>query len=126
MNVLVDTSVWIDYFGDKRETDLDFLIDEGLVAVNPLILAELVPPLRMKRQRRSISLLKEVACLAMETDWDSSVEMQVTCLKRGINKVGIPDLLIAQCAIEHETELYTADKYFKLMSCHLPLKLYTA
>jgi predicted nucleic acid-binding protein len=124
MNVLVDTSIWVDYFRGAKETDLDFLIQEDLVAVNPLILTELLPPLRMKRHRKVVSLLKKVLCLDMAIDWDDVVEMQVTCLRHGINRVGIPKLLIAQSAIEHGVELYTADKHFELMAKHLPLKLY--
>ena len=49
MEVLVDTSVWIDYFrsGEKSEK-LDFLIDENLVVINDLILTELLPLLIVK------------------------------------------------------------------------------
>ena len=51
MEVLVDTSVWIDYFrsGDKSEK-LDFLIDENLVVINDLILTELLPLLIVKQE----------------------------------------------------------------------------
>jgi predicted nucleic acid-binding protein len=44
MTTIVDTSVWIDYFrvGNNSEK-LDFLIDENLIVINDLILAELVP-----------------------------------------------------------------------------------
>ena len=124
MNVLADTSVWIDYFKDGSAAHLDFLIEEGLVAVNELILAELIPYLELKRQYEVIALLREVTCFEMVLDWDGIVEMQVTCLRHGINKVGIPDLMIAQNAIERGVELYTMDKHFRLMGRHLPLKLY--
>jgi len=44
MPVLVDTSVWIDYLRNgKKSEKVDFLIDENIVAINDLILAELVP-----------------------------------------------------------------------------------
>jgi len=51
MEVLVDTSVWIDYFrsGDKS-AKLDFLIDENLVVINDLILTELLPLLIVKQE----------------------------------------------------------------------------
>jgi hypothetical protein len=45
MSVLVDSSIWIDYFRNTGKADaLDVLIDENLVVVNDLILAELIPP----------------------------------------------------------------------------------
>ncbi len=34
MNVLVDTSIWIDYFrGGDNSSDLDILIDENLLVI---------------------------------------------------------------------------------------------
>ncbi len=42
--------------------------------------------------------------------------MQTQNLKNGINKVGIPDLIIAQNVIDNNLELYTFDHHFKLMS----------
>ena len=53
MGVLLDTSVWIDYFrsGDKSEK-LYFLIDENLVVINDLILTELLPLLILKKEKK--------------------------------------------------------------------------
>ncbi len=42
MAVLVDTSVWIDYFRTGNQSaELDDLIDENVIVTNDLILAEL-------------------------------------------------------------------------------------
>ncbi len=42
MQVLVDTSVWIDYFrGSGNSADLDFLINENIIVTNEIVLAEL-------------------------------------------------------------------------------------
>ena len=49
--------------------------------------------------------------------------MQTICLRNGINKVGIPDLLIAQQAQRHRLCLYTLDRHFALLSQHTPLEL---
>jgi hypothetical protein len=58
MSVLVDTSIWVAYFrsGDNSEK-LDFLIDENLIVINDLVLAELVPSLKVRNQRKIINLL---------------------------------------------------------------------
>ena len=45
-------------------------------------------------------------------------------MRKGINKVGIPDLIIAQNAIQHKIPLYTQDKYFHRLSQHFPLLLF--
>jgi hypothetical protein len=61
MPILVDTSVWIEYFRNGYNFEkLDFLIDENLVLINDLILSELVPFLRMRKQRKLIELLPTV------------------------------------------------------------------
>ena len=49
MKVLVDSSVWVAYFrGDGDLRRMDWLIEEGLLVTNDLILAELVPPLLLR------------------------------------------------------------------------------
>ncbi|MCI5212287.1 MAG: PIN domain-containing protein [Candidatus Electrothrix sp. ATG2] len=125
MSVLVDSSIWIDYFRGLNNTDrLDHLIDEGLLVTNDLILAELIPALRIRKQRRVISLLKTITNVPISIDWDHLIDLQTKCIRKGINKVGIPDLIIAQNAIRNHLDLYSHDKHFRLMSKHIPLSLY--
>jgi predicted nucleic acid-binding protein len=125
MSVLVDSSIWIEYFrGSVNDGRLDFLIEENLVVVNDLILAELIPALHLRRQRKLIGLMREIVCPPLEVDWDDLIQMQIACLKNGVNKVGIPDLMIAQHAIQNHLELYTQDKHFKLIARHVPLALH--
>ena len=55
MTVLVDTSVWIDYFrGGDKSGKLDFMIDENIIVINDLILAELVPYLMLRGQDKIV------------------------------------------------------------------------
>ncbi len=125
MSVLVDTSVWIDYFRNTKESDtIDTLIDENLIVTNALILAELTPPLYVRNQKRLITLLKGLKQYPITVDWDNLIEMQVLCIRKGINHVGIPDLIIAQNAIQLGIRLLSADKHFRLIAQYLPLVLY--
>lgn len=125
MSVLVDSSVWIDYFrGSEGSARLDYLIEENLVAVNELILAEIIPALHIKRQAKLVDLMRQIACPALHIDWDDLIRMQITCLRNGINRVGIPDLMIAQHAIQNRLELYSLDKHFQMLAIHTPLALY--
>jgi predicted nucleic acid-binding protein len=124
MPVLVDSSVWIDYFRGGTHSDrLDYLIDENILAVNELILAELVPFLRMKRQRKLVDLLRAVNQLELDIDWDQIIEFQYRCLNHGVNGIGIPDLIIAQNALRHRCEIYSLDRHFKLIQKPLRLSL---
>jgi len=125
MSVLVDTSVWVAYLrGTDCLEEMDFLIDEGLLAINSLILAELLPSLLLRRKRDLVSLLREVPQQPMSIDWDDLVAMQTTCLRNGINKVGIPDLIIVQHAMRHRQRVFSVDKHFRLLATVLPIDLF--
>ncbi|MGR9053166.1 MAG: PIN domain-containing protein [Gammaproteobacteria bacterium] len=117
MEVLVDTSIWIDYFrSGKHSKCLDNLLDDNRVVINDIILAELMPYLRIKKQNSVIELLNLVKRLPVRIDWAEIIEFQTQCLQSGANGVGIPDLLIAQNAIQYRCELYSLDKHFRLLS----------
>ncbi len=61
MNILVDSSIWIDYFRSGINSGkLDRYIDQNLICINDLILAELVPFLKVKKQFRVIQLLYNI------------------------------------------------------------------
>ncbi len=116
MSVLVDTSVWIEYFRSGKNSDkLDFFIDENIVVINDLILSELVPSLRLRNQQKIIKLLNNVSKLDLLIDWSQVTDFQFQCLKNGLNGIGIPDLIIAQNAIQNDSAVYTFDGHFNLI-----------
>ncbi len=124
MSVLVDTSVWIEYFRDGNNFEkLDFLIDENLVVINDLILAELIPFLKIRNQRKVIKLLNHINKLEIHIEWDQLIEFQYKCLKNGLNGVGIPDLIIIQNAKQNHCEIYSLDNHFKLIKDIVKIKL---
>ncbi len=124
MSVLVDTSIWIEYFrSGKVSSKLDFLIDENLIVINDLILAELVPFLKVRNQQKIINILYSIKNLALEINWNEIIEFQSKCLKKGLNGIGIPDLIIAQNAKQHRCEIYSLDNHFSLMKEILDLQL---
>ncbi len=123
--VLVDTSIWIDYFRDgKNSSDLEILIDENLIVTNEIILAELIPYLKIKKQTEVIKLLNEVNQTPLDIHWEEIIQLQVKCLKSGENGVGIPDLIIAQNAKQNNCKIYSLDKHFKLLNKVLKVKLH--
>ena len=124
MPVLVDTSVWVDYFGNGENSGkLDFLIDENLLVINDLILAELVPFLRIRNQQKIIDLLHGIQNVTLEIDWNEIMAFQFKCLKNGFNGIGIPDLIIAQNARQHCCAIYSLDSHFSLIKGILELPL---
>ena len=126
MSVLVDSSVWIDFFRDQGNADpLEFLIEENLVVTNDLILAELLPPLHLKKEKNLISLLREIKHQPLIIDWDEIIRFQTLCLRKGINGVGIPDLLIVQNAVQGNLRLLSNDKHFSMIAKYLPLEIFS-
>jgi len=126
MPILVDTSVWIEYFRHGKNLErLDFIIDENLVVTNDLILAELIPFLKIRKQNKIISLLHNINKLPISINWEQIIEFQHKCLKNGLNGVGIPDLIIAQNAKQNGCEVYTLDNHFQLIKNIVKLELTT-
>ena len=124
MQVLVDSSVWIDYFrGEGKSDKLDFLIDENLLVINDLILAELIPFLKIQNQHKLIGLLNFVERLDLNIDWEQIIDFQYKCLRKGINGIGIPDLIIVQNALQNKCKIYSLDQHFELMKKPLELTL---
>ena len=124
MTVLVDSSVWIDYFRSGEKSDkLDYFIDENILVINDLILAELIPFLKIKNQYKIVSLLNAVNKLDLNINWDQIIDYQYKCLKNGIGGIGIPDLIIAQNAVQNNCAVYSLDNHFRLMENVINLKL---
>ncbi len=125
MNVLVDTSIWIDYFrSGNSSSDLDVLIDENLIVTNDIILAELIPVLKLKKQLKVIKLLQEINRIPLQVNWEEIIEFQVKCLRAGTNGIGIPDLIIAQNAKANNCKVYSLDKHFRLLHQIIYIELY--
>jgi len=124
MNILVDSSIWIDYFRSGINSGkLDRYIDQNLICINDLILAELVPFLKVKKRFRVIQLLYDITRIPLSIDWQNIIRFQTLCSKNGISKVGIPDLLIVDNVIQNDLILFTLDKHFRLINKHINFEI---
>jgi predicted nucleic acid-binding protein len=122
--VLVDSSVWIDYFLSARNSEaLSGLIDTNRICLNDIILAELIPSLITKKENDVVALLQAVEKVKLDIDWSQIIGMQTANLKNGINRVGIADLLVLQNALQNDLVLYSLDKHFRLMQKLFKCKL---
>jgi len=123
--VLVDSSVWIEYFrGNESVLQLNDLIETNNICINDLILAELIPSIIHTNEDELKELLMSVTKIRLDINWNQIIQMQIENLRNGINKVGIADLIIAQNAIDNDLVLYAVDKHFPLMSTVLGIRLY--
>lgn len=125
MSVLVDSSVWIEYLrGSGGDDRVEWLIDEGMICTNELILVELLPPLIVRKQYKLVRLLKEIPKLPLHIDWPGIEHTQCACIQKGVNKVGIPDLIIAQNASQNSIPAFSYDRHFVLMAKVLGFELF--
>jgi predicted nucleic acid-binding protein len=125
VSVIIDSSVWIEYFRNGNNYEkVDFLIDKNGVVTNDLILTELTPFLKLKKQHKLVKLLHTINNAAIEIKWGQLVELQYKCLINGLNGVGIPDLIICQNAMQHNCKVYSLDKHFSKMSEFLEFEMF--
>lgn len=123
--ILVDTSVWIDYFADAgRYPVIDRLIGENQICTNDLILAELIPFIQLQKKYDLVGALRALQRHEIRIDWEEITQFQVANLSRGINDVGIPDLIILENVMAYDLILFAKDKHFRLMHKIFSLRLF--
>jgi integrase len=81
--ILVDTSIWIDYFkGIESALPLMNLIDSNSICTNDLVLAELLPSLKVRKESELIRLLESVERYSIRIDWNEIINMPKNKNKR--------------------------------------------
>ena len=126
--VLVDSSVWIEFFRGSKNVDIEkfnTLIDNNQICINELIISELFPSLIHKKEFKIVELLKTVRTIPIKIDWNELIDYQTINLKNGINNIGIPDLIIMQNSLQNDLLLYSLDKHFQLLKKIHKCKLFT-
>lgn len=113
--VLVDSSVWIDYFKTGDIPFLEVLIKEDFVCTNDVILTELIPSLLMRKRKDIVESLASIENIQLDIDWKIIRQYQLMNIQNGFNKVGIPDLLIFQQIIDQKIALYSFDNHFSFL-----------
>jgi hypothetical protein len=126
--ILVDSSVWVDYFNGQvtQETDfLDSLLGTEPVAIGDLILAEVLQGFRSEADYEAAKEM--LASLATYDLLGASLAIKTadnyrTLRKRGITVRKTVDAIIATFCIERRTPLLYSDRDFDPFVKHLGLK----
>jgi predicted nucleic acid-binding protein len=116
--IIVDTSIWIDYF--KNDSETAAIIDKGLDAdeiyfIGPVV-AELLQGVRTKREQETIAkLIGGVPFLDCEMkDWADAGCISSSLRKSGIT-IPLIDLIIYSVAQNNNAMIFTNDKHFNLI-----------
>ncbi|MDR3124450.1 MAG: PIN domain-containing protein [Endomicrobium sp.] len=124
-NILIDSSVWIEYFrGSKNFLFVNDLIISNVLCTNELILAELLPFILYKKEFDLNDLLCNIKRLEMKINWEQLCSFQLINIRNGNNNIGITDLIIAQNCMQNKCKLLSCDKHFKIIAKFLPLEIY--
>jgi predicted nucleic acid-binding protein len=111
--VVVDTSVWIDFFAGRPVPALERALAEATVVLPPIVVAELLSGATRARDRRAIAdLLAEIPLHETPlAHWIRVGELRRRVAARGV-VVSTPDAHVAQCAIDRDTVLLSRDRVF--------------
>ena len=126
--VLIDTSVWIEFFrksGSEVSSRLRDVLVEERAAVAGIISLELQRgadgETELKFLDRFLTAIHYIP--TKEELYKNAGFMGYNLSKKGIH-IGTVDLLIAQTAIENDIPLYALDRHFKEIARHFPLLLF--
>ena len=126
--ILVDTSIWINFFREKSSPTggtLDTLLEEGKVCICGLIEAELIPGLRQVDRSKVWSLLAGLPRLEIPLDiMPDLINIQEKALSQGRGPFSIPDLLLAAVALRNSLPLFSLDRHFEAISQLTGLQLW--
>ena len=126
MNYIIDSCVWIDFFVRKMHfEEISSLLIDNVAYTNDAILSELLPSARKNKELDFIECLSGIDTLSLEIDWNEVQEIQYECLKSGINKIGLIDIVIAQNATQNEMGIFSTDRHMELLSRKMGFKLKT-
>lgn len=127
--VLIDTSVWIDFFKGTSEQTVETvsnLLKERRVLLTGIVLFELLQGAKDKQEAQKISsLLSPLDRFEPNPSlWEESGLKANHLRKKGITSPTI-DLILTFIAIEAKALIFSHDKHFSILARHSDLKLYS-
>ena len=122
--LVVDTSVWVDFFAGRPSPVLEDGLAQGLVILPPVVVAELVSGARLPKQRAEIvDLLRDLAIHPTPlAHWIAVGELRRRLAAKGV-AISTPDAHVAQCALEADAALLSRDSVFREIVKQTALRL---
>ena len=111
--VVVDSSVWIEFFRGRDFPALEEALAEGRVLVPPLVVAELVSGATSRADAKKVAdLVRDLELVETPREhWIRVGELRRRLRGRGLS-VSTPDAHVAQCALDVRGVLLSADAVF--------------
>lgn len=128
--MLVDTSVWIDYFNGYASKEADRLArsiaDHEPILLCGIVITEILLGLKNNAEAERIADILDAFDWAPEPDRIDYLEAAAIyrrCRSEGYTIRSTIDCLIAQLCIRHHHDLLTKDRDFRLIAACHPLRL---
>ena len=112
--VVVDSSVWIEFFRGRDLPALEEALSEGRVLVPPLVVAELVSGATSRGDSQKVAdLVRDLELVETPREhWGRVGELRRRLRSRGLS-VSTPDAHVAQCALDVRGILLSSDAVFR-------------
>jgi len=122
--VLIDSSIWVDYFNKTRATTtnkVQTLISENQAVINPIIRLEILSGAKSRKQFNNLSdFLLGLSSLTIDKKvYDHAEKLRFQMRKSGFT-ISLPDVLIASTAIIFNCSLLHHDEHFDLIARYYP------
>ncbi len=129
--ILVDNSVWIDYFNgveNKQTESLDYILSEQTVLIGDIILTEIQQGFDSDKEfrlaRQALDPLDYVHLGGKSPVMKTASNFRFLRSK-GVTIRKTVDMLIGSWCIEHKVQLLHNDRDFDQIATKLPLQTYT-
>ena len=127
--ILVDTSVWIDFFNGYESVEAAHLriciADVRPLTIPGLVLTEILIGVRNEAEAERVAGVLTAFDPTPEldsTDYQKAAELYRVCRRRGLTIRSTIDCLIAQLCLRHGYELLTKDRDFDSIAEVFPLR----
>ena len=114
--ILVDTSIWIEFFRPKSELGrlVEIFLAEDAVCTCGIVMFEVLKGIKSGDEKSKILSIFEILPYAEMTKnlWQRASELSVHLGKKGLNLPN-SDIFIATIALEHNLYIFTLDRHFK-------------
>ena len=130
MMVLVDTTVWIDFFADRNEQHVvalqEMIENEEDLCLCGIILAEVLQGIRSDEDYvETKDYLDDLIFLPMgQATFVRAAEIYRSLRKKGVTIRKPVDCMIASVAVEHDIRLLHNDRDFDHIAKHSKLRIY--
>ena len=125
--VLIDTSVWINFFRDKSPTfsqKVDELLAKNEICVPTIVVAELIQGSKSDREIMAVKEFLEAFHIIdqKEDTWIKAGELSYQ-LKRKGKRVNLADCYISIIAEHHGCQIFTLDEHFREIKTAIEIDL---